>query len=217
MTLAEAGDWDDGQLGLLEAWLEARYVAQARYVDLIGPLVPQVEAPDVSAASDLEAAAQHHLGLGLPLDGRRPGRPSRTDPQLLPIALTIAYRVDVCGWRRCALDENAGETLIPPRVMADPRGSDWTAATLLRTYLGSSTSVVTAKEAPGLGGASVHKVWHAARNKTLEQWLADGRRVAGRLGAWPWALAPGGRLAARWWRDPTYEERLVQWSKSHPN
>ncbi len=204
MTLAKAGDRDDGQLGLLEAWLEARYVPQARYVDLCGPLVPQVSEPAATAASDLEAAAEHHLGIGLPLDGCPPGRPSRTDPRQLPIALTVAYRVDICRWRRCSLDENAGETLVPPRVMADRRGSDWTAATLLRTYLPGRA--MTYEE---------HDV--VPRNKTLELWLVDGRAFAGRLGAWPWALAPGGQLAARWWRAPTYQERLEQWSKSHPN
>lgn len=43
--------------------------------------------------------------------------------------------------------------------------------------------------------------------------VAQGRRRLGAIGAWPWALAPAGKLPRDWWRDVRYAEALAAWHR----
>jgi hypothetical protein len=52
----------------------------------------------------------------------------------------------------------------------------------------------------------------AGPQRTLQRWVADGRKTLHDIGAWPWALVPEGRLPEEWWREQLFQDALDQWS-----
>jgi hypothetical protein len=50
-------------------------------------------------------------------------------------------------------------------------------------------------------------------SRSARNWIAQGRQCLGVLGAWPWCLAPAGRLPPAWHREARFAEALAAWHR----
>jgi len=50
-------------------------------------------------------------------------------------------------------------------------------------------------------------------SRRARRYVARGRQILARLGAWPWALADDGQLERDWWRSERYADALFVWHR----
>ena len=164
------------------------------------PVLPLVMEMPLLREPDPDLLAAYYDAMAeatVPTDGTEqatPPRPTRGRPRTnLYVAAELAYMADI--------EQRASFTSPPEdeRWQSEPTDRAFSALTQ-RGYL-DPQSMLTWDESQ-----------RAYKAQKLKRTRSQGRRVLAELGAWPWAVAPDGRLPRDWRDDERYVAALAAWA-----